>query len=595
MEKETLISKSILENMADGVMTIDLKGNIITFNPAAAQILGRRSEDVLGRSFGEVFFGEEGNDEFNQAVLDAIYESSITHNRIVDFRRGDKTINLSLTTSFLQSPSEGGDVNKVGVIAVFSDITEIQKLRVEEARLTEEVKRKHKELQDSYLKIQDSNRALEAALKKVQMVRIAATAFIILLFLGIGLFFWNKQHLAAKIEQSPSSASQIIKIEPKPVSVSISLTGTFEPLHVVNITSPFAGRVDEIYAGYGDIVHAGQRLLKMDTAELEMKLREAKAAYIKATENFKSLENWENSADVARIRRSLTKANLSLENQKKTLEETERLYKKGIVPATEYEGAKQQYQSQLLDYQSAQEELKATLDKGNEKNRQIAKLEAENARSKLTDIEAQMKQALVVSPVSGVLIMPTAEGSEKGVKKVVKGTAFQQGEVLFSVGNLSGFAVKSRLDEVNISKIQRGQRVKVTSDAFTGITLEGKISKISSQAGVATGSTSGRGGGAPSFELVVNIEELTPEQRKKVFVGMSANLEVFIYEKSEALMVPVSAVVIEDSRRFVYKRRPDEPASKAVGERVEVQTGYTTIDSVEIISGLKAGDEIVIR
>jgi len=104
------------------------------------------------------------------------------------------------------------------------------------------------------------------------MVRIAATAFIILLFLGIGLFFWNKQHLAAKIEQSPSSASQIIKIEPKPVSVSISLTGTFEPLHVVNITSPFAGRVDEIYAGYGDIVHAGQRLLKMDTSELELKL-----------------------------------------------------------------------------------------------------------------------------------------------------------------------------------------------------------------------------------------------------------------------------------------------------------------------------------
>lgn len=266
------------------------------------------------------------------------------------------------------------------------------------------------------------------------------------------------------------------------------------------------------------------------------------------------------------------------------------------MPATEYEGTKQQYQSQLLDYQSAQEELKATLDKGNEKNRQIAKLEAENVRSKLRDIEAQMKQALVVSPVSGVLIMPTAEGSEKGVKKVVKGTAFQQGEVLFSVGNLSGFAVKSRLDEVNISKIQRGQRVKVTSDAFTGITLEGKISKISSQAGVATGSASGRGGGGvPSFDLVVTIEELTPEQRKKVFVGMSANLEVFIYEKPEALMVPVSAVVIEEGRRFVYKRRPDEPASKAVGERVEVQTGYTTIDSVEIISGLKAGDEIVIR
>jgi len=140
MEKETVISKNILENMSDGVMTIDLKGEIITFNPAAAQILGLRREDVLGKKFAEVFLEHEGNDAFNQAILDAIYESSISHNRIVDFNTGDKIIALSLTTSFLQSTDEGGSVNKVGVIAVFNDITEIQQLRDAETRLTEEVR-----------------------------------------------------------------------------------------------------------------------------------------------------------------------------------------------------------------------------------------------------------------------------------------------------------------------------------------------------------------------------------------------------------------------------------------------------------------------
>jgi len=594
MEKETVISKNILENMSDGVMTIDLKGEIITFNPAAAQILGLRREDVLGKKFAEVFLEHEGNDAFNQAILDAIYESSISHNRIVDFNTGDKIIALSLTTSFLQSTDEGGSVNKVGVIAVFNDITKIQQLRDAETRLTEEVKGKHKELQDSYLKIEDSNRDLESALKKVQMVRIAATAFIIILFLGIGFFVWNKKHLAVKREEIQKGEPQIIKVAPQPISVSISMTGAFEPLHVINVTCPFSGRVREIYARYGEIVKAGQTILKMDTSDVELKLRDATAAYIKASEQFKGLENWENSADVARVRRSLTKAKLTLDSQKKTLEETERLFKKGIVPAIEYDGAKQQYQSQQLDYQSAQEELQATLEKGSEKNKQIAKLEMDNARSKLADIEMQLKQSSVAASVSGVIIMPAAGGDDKNVKKVEKGSSFQQGDIMFSIGDLSGFAVKSKVDEVDLTKIQEGQRVRVTGDAFSGIALNGKIYKISSQASRAAGSSDRGGGGAPSFEVVVNIDELTPEQRKKVFVGMSANLEVFIYEKPDALMVPVSAVAIESGKRFIYKRSSGA-GSKVISEKVGVQTGYTTIDSVEIINGLKAGDEIVIR
>jgi len=590
MEKETVISKNILENMSDGVMTIDLRGEIITFNPAASQMLGLRREDVLGKKFAEVFLEHEGNDAFNQAILDAIYEASVSHNRTVDFNTGEKIIALSLTTSFLQS-SEGGGVNKVGVIAVFNDITEVKKLRDAEIRLTEEVKRKHKELQDSYLKIEDSNRDLEQALKKVQMVRIAATAFIIILFLGIGFFVWNKKHLTAKTEEIQKAEPQTIKVEPQPVSVPISMTGVLEPLHVINVTCPFSGRVKELYAGYGEIVKAGQAILKMDTSEIELKLRDAKAAYIKASEQFKAVENWGDSTDVARVKRSLTKAKLTLDSQKKTLEETGRLFKKGIVPATEYDGAKQQYQSQQMDYQSAQEELQATLEKGNEKNKNIARLEMDNARSKLAEIEMQLKQSSVTSSVLGVIIMPTAAGNDKNVKKVEKGGSFQQGDIMFSIGDLRGFAVKSKVDELDLTKLHEGQRVSVTGDAFPGLILNGRIYKVSSQASKAG---DGGGGGAPSFEVVVNIDELTPEQKKKVFVGMSANLEVFIYEKQDALMIPVSAVETAGGKRFVNKRSSGA-GSKVTSEKVEVQTGYTTLDSVEIIKGLKAGDEIVIR
>jgi hypothetical protein len=92
----------------------------------------------------------------------------------------------------------------------------------------------------------------------------------------------------------------------------------------------------------------------------------------------------------------------------------------------------------------------------------------------------------------------------------------------------------------------------------------------------------------PSFEITVAIDELTPEQRKRVLVGMSANLEVIIYEKPDALMVPVAAVQTEGDKRFVNKR-------KGTGvEKTEVKTGYTTLDSVEVLAGLKSGDELVL-
>jgi RND family efflux transporter MFP subunit len=285
---------------------------------------------------------------------------------------------------------------------------------------------------------------------------------------------------------------------------------------------------------------------------------------------------------VARAQRSLAKTKLSLESEKKNFEETERLFKKGIVPANEYEGAKQQYAGQKLDLLSAQEEIQAIIAKGGEKSRKIAELEMENAQARVKEAEQQLTMAAVVAPVSGVVIMPGSSSDGKTVKVAEKGTPLQQGELLFSIGDLSGLSVKSKADEVDIKKIQEGQKVTVTGDAFPETPLNGRIASISSQA------SSNSGQGMPSFEITVAIDELTPEQRKLILVGMSANLEVIIYEKPEALMVPVSAVQSEGDKRFVNKR-------KGTGfEKTEVKTGYTTLDSVEVLDGLKTGDEIVL-
>lgn len=122
------IYEHIIESMHDGVFTIDNSGTITTVNPAAINILEIKKDDIMNRKFSEVFFNYPQNDEFNQTVLDAVYKSSMSHHKICDYYTGKKTKNLFITTSFLKMV-QGNETENVGVIVVFSDITELQELR----------------------------------------------------------------------------------------------------------------------------------------------------------------------------------------------------------------------------------------------------------------------------------------------------------------------------------------------------------------------------------------------------------------------------------------------------------------------------------
>lgn len=588
MEHDPVIAARILGDMSDGVMTINREGRIITFNRAAAGILGIPRDEVVGRSFAELFLQAEENDDFNQTILDAVYEASASHNRVVPFTRHGITITLALTTTFLKD--DDGVEEQAGVIAVFSDITELQALQQAEARLTDELKDKHRELQQAYLQTEQSNEQLQTALKKVQVIRTAATAFSILLFLGIGLFVWNRTpggSLAppAAVSATRPGAAAMVAVTPQPVSSGITLTGKLLPLQMVNLTSPISGKVERMLVRYGDLVTAGQPLLVMDTSEARIKYREAEAAYIKAHNNFRQMENWDTGSEVARAHRSLAKAKLALENQKKTLDESDRLFKKGIIPASEYESAKHQYSNQQMDYQSAQEELKAAQEKGNAESRKVARFELANAEARMKQLERDLAAATVTSPVNGIVMKPPASGPAKESRNVEQSATFQQGELLLAIGDLSGFSVNARVDEVDVTKIRLGQQVRVSGDAFPGEQLNGTIQSISPHA-----EEGDAGKGATLFGIRIVIDTVPAELKKRIMVGMTAHLEIITYEKNDALMVPIGAVFEDQGKRYVRRTRGGSPAVPP--EKTEVTTGYTTQEAVEITSGLQAGDLI---
>jgi PAS domain S-box-containing protein len=122
--RQTAIYENILVNMADGVISLDLQGNIMTFNPAAGRMLALAPDELVGRTYAELFFEDPGYDGLNELVLKAIYEAETTHSEEIEVQIAAETRNLLVSTTFLGGGSAGG---KLGIIVVISDVTEQRK------------------------------------------------------------------------------------------------------------------------------------------------------------------------------------------------------------------------------------------------------------------------------------------------------------------------------------------------------------------------------------------------------------------------------------------------------------------------------------
>jgi len=585
------IHRTILENLSDGVITISRDGAIVTFNNAAKEILGLKAENVINRPFGEVFYGSEGNDQFNQAVLNAVYDSTMLHYNLISYRRGDEILTLAMTTSLISLDDKDGK-KIAAVIVVFDDVTEIEKLRESEKTLTETVKAKHQELVNAYMDLESTNKNLQGALKKVQIIRIIAASFIFLLFITIGYVTWKKPVASGSpsgrqaVDKSGQSSVKTYVADKQILIDKITLKGALKPLKIINIISPFSGTVKEVLYRYGQSVSKDQLLLRMDTADLEVKYREAKVAYIEALENMKKYENWEQGDEVTKAKRSLTKSLMTLESNKNKYENSDILFKKGIISKTELEGDKQSYESAKMDYEAATEEYKNTQGKGKGNQFEAIRLKLANARHKLNETEQQLKQSSIYAPVSGTVILSDAgPGQDKKGKTAERGISFSQGEVLVSIGDTEGLSVSAVVDEMEVIKIKKGQDATITVDAYPDIILKGTVSYVSTQA-----SQGEAGRKSSSFEVVAAAEKIPEGVQEKLRLGMSAVIDIIVLNKPDTIMIPIGAVSAEGANRTVTVQDKNTKELK----KVTIETGITTLDMVEIIKGLASGDVIVV-
>ena len=581
------IYRNVLDNVASGVLSLDSRGTVTSFNRAATVITGLPAARVIGRSIADLLAELEGADELTDTILDAVYDtSSGRQQRVVEASFRGRARTLSVATSYLRATRSGKTV-AIGVVAVFSDITEIRELRETELRLAKEVEARHAELQDAFRELEDRNRELRRASKTMGAVRLIGAAVVLALLLGLGFYFWE-----ATPPEGGRSAREVVAagaegdvrtmvVKPQPVASTVTVAGRLAPRREIEVTSPIRGTVAAMQVRYGERVAKDQRLVDLDVSKVEIERREARVAYIRARDRVAELSDWSNHVDVSRARRAASRSRAALETRRNRLEEAEVLLERGIIPASQHRSAEREYRNQELDLQSAEEDLRIVLAKG-AANAEVARLELDNARDRLSQLNEIIRNAVVKAPVAGVVMHPRGEQGTLGPGPreggLATGTAVKQGD-------LDGVTVTGGVDEVDIASVHVGQAVRVVGDAFPGIELRGRIDLVSSQAKL-----SDEQGALPWFEVAAVVDGLTDDQRERLRLGMSADLEITVYRKSDALLVPIDAVQGGGDRTRLQVRDRETGAVRTV----KVVTGVTTLNSVEIVDGIAAGDEIVI-
>lgn len=464
----------------------------------------------------------------------------------------------------------------------------LQETRKHEQELAEQIKEQNDKLQEAYLKVSEEKKTAQETSKFITKNRLIALISIISLFLITGLIIWGLNHFSGRgkklaaptgsekldIDLSKVGDKNIFTVTPEALTYPLTLRGILEPASIENKFAPFTGRIVAKNFTIGEEVAKGQELLVINDEKVQSEYRNAKVAEITAFEEYEKKKDWATSTQLADAKRDVFRSQEKVQSSK-------RLYDLGVI-------AKEQLDSAEDALHSAQTKLETTEKEGDEQAVKVARFKWENAALTEKEFAEKMKQAVIKSDTIGVAILPPSGGGaatsteDKKNKPIEVGMTIDDGTVFVAIADLTRLKVVGKVEEVDITSVKQGQEVKVTGDAFPGITIDGKVTYVSSQAK--------QGGRAPYFEINVETEPLTDEQRKRIRLGMSATLSIVTYSNPEALMVPFTAIKIARDGNYVFRIVPGatEP------EQVRVETGKTTATSVEITSGVEAGDQLLI-
>lgn len=380
---------------------------------------------------------------------------------------------------------------------------------------------------------------------------------------------------------SQRQAGHWISVQHEPLIHTIGLSGKIEPHRTIALTAPFEGTVLANKVDAGQRVEEGQTMLEMDPTLIEIQLRDILSAQLKAQRTMQELRDWATSPQVARARRTVRTAEMSLRNLNQRLDDSQQLLARGIIARNELDDLSQQTQMQQLEWAAAHSELQQVLSQGTGENLTIAEIELKNATVKLEGLRLLLDGRSIRAPFTGVVVplTPAQQPGASPATPIQAGALVSQGQVLFGLADIERLKIVTSVSELDINQLHQGQAVEILGDGFDGERLNGAVDAISRMA-----LTDGDSSGIARFAVTLSIAELTHAQLQRVRLGMSARLTLVTYRNDQAIILTSDALRSHGSDQVVeYRVTMDQP-----GKHIVVATGRSTLKGVEVF-GLQPG------
>ena len=359
---------------------------------------------------------------------------------------------------------------------------------------------------------------------------------------------------------------QTEKVEKRTITQTVAATGKINPEFKVVITPEVTGEIVQLPVKEGDYVKKGQLLIRIKGDQYQAQKQRLEANLQSAEASLKMRE-----AELDRV---------TLEYNR-----VKELHSKGLSSDSELETVKSNYLSTKASYEAAQANVL-------------------QSKAQLREVLETLYKTTIVSPMDGVVTQLNVELGER-----VFGAGFSMGTNIMTVSDLRNIEAVVDVDENDVVLVSIGDTATIKVDAFKNKEFKGLVSEIGNSA-----KTSGLGTQEEVVNFEVKIKIINPDNNLRP--GMSCNADIQTETVQNVLSVPIQSVTTRsevptntekpsdgEDNNFVKvqsdKKENNKPkevvflVKDGKAKMVEVETGLSDDNYIEIKKGLEGGEQVV--
>lgn len=415
------------------------------------------------------------------------------------------------------------------------------------------------------------------------MKRFVIILVIFASLVGIGIYVSRRK---ATSRDDMNQGNKTAVTEMGPITSKVSATGLIAANLIVDIKCKAGGEIIYLPFEPGDRVKKGDILFKIDPVyekqnveKAEAALQLARAQQIQANQNLiiaeKTLKVNREKAQVA-----LALAEANARDARTKADRLKQLLEKKLVSQEEYDTAEIlaiQAQTNLENAKIRLKELEID-ELSLELRRQDVKLadvKVLAATIDLSDAKQRLNDTVGISPIDGVV-------TEKRVQigQIISSslTNVGGGTSIMEISDVSRLFAITSIDESDAGKVRVGQEARITVDAYPEERFFGKVVQVAPKGTISSN--------VVTFDVKV---EITSRNKALLKQNMTANVDIIISHRDEAVLVPIEAIIRRGKDKFV------NVLLNGRTEERKVQTGVDDGVKVEVTDGLKVGEVVVLK